>query len=1170
MTFYEVLEQVIDLLQRYGRVSYRALRRQFELDDTYLEDLKAEIIEVQQLAVDQDGTLLIWTGGSDTTLVPVQGQAQTPAATPSQIDQQHDMPVEQIAQPALLAAEPVAITAERRQLTVMFCDLVGSTALSSQLDPEELRDLVLAYQKVCAEVTQRFDGHIAQYLGDGVLVYFGYPLAHEDDAQRAVRAGLEIVEAIGALHVDSLRERGIQLGMRVGIHTGLVVVGDVGGGSRQEQLALGETPNIAARIQELAEPNTVVISATSQRLVQGYFVCHDLDLHAFKGSATPVQVYRVLHAGEAQSRFDVAITRGLTPLVGREQEVQLLLERWERATDGMGQVVLLSGEAGIGKSRLVEVLKDHLVAKAATWEYRCLPYHQHSAFYPVIAHLQRVLAWRREDPALEKLRKIEEALAQFPMPLPEVVPLFAQLLSLPLPERYPPLDLTPQRQKQKTLEALLVWLLQETERQPVLFVVEDLHWSDPSTVEFLSLLIDQVPTTRLCMVCTFRPVFRPPWTAHAHLTQVMLDRLPRHQAALMIERVTGGKALPAEVHRQLVAKTDGVPLFVEELTKMVLESGWLREAEGHYELIGLLPPLAIPTTLHDSLMARLDRLAMAKTVAQLGATIGRQFSYELLQAVSPGDEATLQHALDRLVEVELLYQRGLPPQATYMFKHALIQEVAYQSLLKSTRQHYHRQIAQALAERFVDTAVTQPELLAHHYTEAGLSAQAVPYWQQAGQRAVERSANVEAISHLTRGLEVLRGLPATPERIQQELTLQLALGLPLLMLKGHTAPEVEHAYSRALALCQQVGDSPQRFAALEGLWAFYNARGMFHISRELAEQSLSLAQGMGDALFLHEAHVALGTTLFSLGEFVPARTHLEQACAFYTTRQGRSGTLSSGTLSSGVARSVSCFAWASWALWMLGYPDRALTRSHESLTMAQALSHGYSLGFAVYMSAILHQYRREVQAVQEQTTVLLALASEEGFTRWLAGGTILQGWALAAQGSAEAGIKQIHQGLTAWRAMGGKLALPYLLGLLAEAYGKAGQAAEGLRILAEALALVHEYGERRFEAELHRLKGELLLQAGVLQSGAPGPESDVCNPQAAGAETCFHQAIDIARHQHAKSLELRAVISLSRLWQTRSKRAEAHQMLAETHGWFTEGFATPNLQEAEALLAALA
>jgi class 3 adenylate cyclase/predicted ATPase len=1152
VTFYQVLEQVLALLQRHGRISYRALKRQFDLDDIYIADLKAELIEILHLATDQDGTMLVRAGGPDTTPVLAQDQTYTPQSTPPQTEPQHDTPADQTTQLALLPAESVTLEAERRHLTVMFCDLVGSTALSSRLDPEELRDVVLAYQKVCAEVVQRFDGHIAQYLGDGLLVYFGYPQAHEDDAQRAVRAGLKIVETIGTLYTHPRRDKGTQLAMRIGIHTGLVVVGKVGDGDRQEQLALGETPNIAAHIQGLAEPNTVVISSTSQRLVQGYFVCHDLGLHALKGVAIPVQVYGVLYESGAQSRLDVVAKRGFTPLVGREQEVRMLMGRWEQVKDGMGQAVLLNGEAGIGKSRLVEALKDQLVGEAARLiECRCSSYDQHSALHPMIAHLHRVLVWRREDPPSEKLCKLEEALAQFPMPLSEVVPLLASLLSLPLPERYPPLALTPQRQKQKTMEVLLRWLLQETERQPVLFIMEDLHWSDPSTLEFLSLLLDQVPTTHVYVLCTFRPGFHLPWTLQAHLTLLTLSRLPRHQTALMIESVTGGKPLPVEVHQQLVAKTDGVPLFVEELTKMVLESGWLREADGQYELTGPLPSLAIPTTLHDSLMARLDRQVTAKPVAQLGATIGRQFSYELLQAVSPLDEATLQDALWRLVQAELLYQRGLPPQATYTFKHALIQEVAYQALLKTTRQQYHRQIARTLAERFPDTAATQPELLAHHYTEAGLIEPALPYWQQAGQRAVERSAHVEAISHLTTGLEVLQYLPATPERTQQELTLQLALGAPLLMLKGHTAPEVEHAYSRALAICQQAGDSPQRFAAMEGLWAFYNARGMFHISRGLAEQSLVLAQNMCDPLFIHEAHVALGTTLFSLGEFVAARAHLEQACTFYASYEGRSGTLSSG-----IARSVSSFCWASWSLWMLGYPDRALTRSYESLTVAQKVSHAYSLGCALYMSAILYQYRGEIQRVQEQTAELLTFAREAGFARWLAGATILQGWILTQQDEPEAGIVQIHQGLVAWRAMGGKLALPYLLGLLAEAHGNAGQAAEGLRVLGEALAIVDESGERRFAAELHRLKGELLLQ----QARSLRTE----------AESCFRQAIDLARDQQAKSLELRAVMSLSRLWQTQGKRAEAYQMLAEIYGWFSEGFETPDIREAKSLLAILA
>ena len=635
MDFYAVLERVLALLQQHKRVTYRALQRQFDLDEAYLEDLKAEIIEARQLAVDEGGRVLVWTeaaGMAPVSVLPlpqVAPQPSTPADSPP-----HDAP-----SPTLSGTSE----AERRQLTVLFCDVVDSTTLARQLDPEDYREVVRAYQATCGAVIQRFDGYIAQYLGDGLLVYFGYPQAHEDDAQRAVRAGLEMLDALAPLQARLAADKGIRLAVRLGIHTGLVVVGAMGAGGRQEQLALGDTPNVAARLQSLAAPDTVVVSDATWRLVQGYFACDDLGPQTLKGVETPVQVYRVLGTSGAQSRLDVVSPRGLTPLVGREAEVALLRERWVQARDGLGQVVLLSGEAGIGKSRLVQVLHEHVTAEPHTrLEWRCSPYAQQSPLHPVIAHLHRLLRWRPDDTPAEKLGVLEETLAASGLALPEVVPLIATLLSLPLPERYPLLTLTPQRQRQKTLDALLAWLLTEATRQPVLLTVEDLHWIDPSTLEFLTLLIDQGPTARLLTLLTCRPEFLSPWGFRAHLTPLTLSRLPRPQATQMTVWATGGKALPSEVVEQIVAKTDGVPLFVEELTKMVLESGLLREGEERYELTGPLPLLAIPATLHDSLMARLDRLATVKGLAQLGATLGREFSYELLQAVSPWDEATLQ------------------------------------------------------------------------------------------------------------------------------------------------------------------------------------------------------------------------------------------------------------------------------------------------------------------------------------------------------------------------------------------------------------------------------------------------------------------------------------------------------------------------------------------------
>jgi class 3 adenylate cyclase/predicted ATPase len=1048
--------------------------------------------------------------------------------------------------------------AERRQLTVLFCDLVGSTALSEQLDPEELRDIVRAYQAVCAEVIRRFDGHIAQYLGDGLLVYFGYPLAHEDDAQRAVRSGLGILEETGRLNARLERDKGVELAVRLGGHTGLVVVGEMGGPGRYELIALGQTPNLAARLQEIAEPNTMVISAATHRLVRGFFACQVLGSRNFKGISRSVSAYRVLGESEAQSRLEVAADNGLTPLVGREQEIELLLERWQQARDGQGHVVVLSGEAGIGKSRLIRRVRERLAEERHTeWVCRCSPYHQHSALYPVIDLLQRMLRLQRDDSPEEKLRKLEEAFSPTAISLSEVIPLFAALLSLPLPERYAPPTIPPERLKRKTLEASLAVVLAAAAQQPMLFIVEDLHWIDASTLELLNLLIDQCPTTRLLMLLTCRPEFRPPWSPRSHLAQLTIGRLARAQAAVMVENVAKGKGLPAEVSEQIVAKTDGVPLFVEELTKMVLESGLLREAENSYELTRPLPALEIPATLHDSLMARLDRLSTVKVVAQLGSAIGRTFSYELMRAISALDEATLQRELGRLVEAELLYQRGLPPQATYVFKHALIQEEAYQSLLKGIRQQYHQQIAQALIEQFPETAETQPELVAHHYTEAGLVAQAIPYWQRAGQRALQRSANVEAIAHLTKGLALLETLPDTPERIQQELVLQTTLGPAVRAVKGQGTPEVERVYTRARELCQRIGEAPQLFDVVRGLWGYYLTRGEYRIAHGLGEQSLHLAQRIGHPVPLLKAHNALGITLYWLGDFPAARAHLDQGMTLYDPQQ-HSALASVG----GPDPGVTCLSYGAHVLWLLGYPDQALGRVQNALTLARELSYPFSLAFALNFAARLHQRRREGRAAQELAEVLITLAIEQGFAHYVATGTILRGWALAEQGQTEDGIALMNRGLEAYRATGSQLSLSRDLALLAEAYEKVGQTAEGLTALAEALAVVHETQGRYHEAELHRLKGEFVLRQRV----AAGVNPTSIEQEAA---ICFRQALDLATRQHSKLLELRAAVSLGRLWQRQGKRAEAQQMLAELYGWFTEGFETADLQEANALLAKL-
>jgi class 3 adenylate cyclase/tetratricopeptide (TPR) repeat protein len=965
----------------------------------------------------------------------------------------------------------------------MFCDLVGSTALSEQLDPEELREVVRTYQGVSAAVITRFEGHIAQYLGDGLLVYFGYPGAHEDDAQRAVQTALGILVAIH--QAPLLQQHGVQV--RLGIHTGQVVVGEIGGGAKREHLALGETPNLAARVQGVAEPDTVVISAATYRLVHGLFEFQDLGPQTLKGISTPLSLYRVVRESQAQSRFEVAIRTGLTPLIGREHEVGLLQDRWAQAKGGTGQVVLLSGEAGIGKSRLVQTLKEHVLSEDATRiEFRCSPYYQNSALYPLIEHLQRLLQFHREESPQAKLEKLQQALARYHFPQADTLPLLAALLSLPHPEGAPPLTLSPQKQKQKTQAAVVAWLVEEAEKAAVYCIWEDLHWADPSTLEVLSLLLDQVPTARFFLLLTFRPEFSPPWGSRAYLTPLVLSRLPRTQAEEMVEKVTGGKTLPAEVFTQIVRKTDGVPLFVEELTKMVIES------VGSIESIGsvgshnrtLLQAIAIPATLHDSLMARLDRLGPAKEVAQMGATVGREFSYELLQAVAPVEEASLQQALRQLVEAELVYQRGVPPQSTYLFKHALVQDTAYQSLLKSTRQQYHKQIAHVLEGRFPETTETQPELLAHHYTEAGLTAQAIPYWQQAGQRAVQRSAHAEAVAHLARGLDLLKTLPDTPEHIQQELTLQVILGTSLIATKGYGASEVEQAYNKARRLCQRVGETPQLFPALSGLWMYYLQQANLQTAGELGDQLLVLAESQHAPTLLLAAHRVLGTTAYWRGEFIAARDHMEQGFALYDLQRHHTPASRYGAGNDPV---VSCLSYTAWALWHLGYPDQALQKSHEMLALARDLSHPFTLAWALNAASWARLYRREGQAAYTLADEAIALSITQDFPHWLAMGLEMRGKALIELGQWEEGTAQLQQGIEAYRATGSVLGTRGgNFAELARGHGYRGRVEEGLRMLAEALATADKTGECYYKAEMYRLKGTLTLQSKV-----PGPKSIV-------------------------------------------------------------------------------
>jgi class 3 adenylate cyclase/predicted ATPase len=1111
MDFYAVLDQVVELVRNRGRVSYQALKLKFDLDDKHFQALKEELLFAHRGTIRDEGSGFVWAG--EPRVSRATPQSQSPEA-------------------------------ERRHLTMLFCDLVGSTPLASQFDPEEWREIMRAYYDTCGKVIARFDGHIAVYLGDGLLVYFGYPLAHEDDAQRAVRAGLGIVEAVGQLNAGLAEKHGVSLAVRLGCHTGLVVVGQLSGTGRDD-MALGETPNIAARLQGIAEPNTLVIGALTHQLLGGLFTCRSLGSPPLKGVAAPLEAYQVLSESTARSRLEAIGSIGLTPLVGRQTEVQRLEESWAEVVDGRGQVVLLSGEAGIGKSRLVRHISEHTSDTAWLVPFQCSPFYQDTALHPVIDALQRVaLGFERQDSATQKMRKLEGWLVQNGQPLADAVPLFSSLLSIPLTPEYTPPTAPPDQLKQQTLQAIASIMLNRAARQPLLFVMEDLQWVDPTTIELLSLIIEQVAATRIMMLLTYRPDFEAPWAPLAHLSAVTLGRLAPDEAAELISRVAGGKTLPVDVMSQVIAKTDGVPLFVEELTKMVLESGLLVEHAERYELTGPLTALAIPNTLHDSLTARLDRLSPVKSLAQLAATLGRDFSYALLRAVAPWDEDSLRRGLRQLTEAELLYEQGLPPTSTYRFKHALIQDAAYQSLLKSTRQQHHQRIAQTLESRFSETVSAQPELLAHHYTEAGLTAQAIPYWQAAGQRALQRYANNEAATHARRGLELLSTLPETPQRAKQELSLQILLGPALSCVHGPQS--VEHIYARACELARHVGSTPGLFPALSGLQYAQIVRGQMHRAQALAEEFLGLAEPTHDPLILAVGHRMLAYTAWWQGDVIDVRDHSAQGLGFYNRDQHRTCVVNYAQDSG-----VLCGYLSAFAEWALGYPTRAVQAMERTLAHARGLEHPYSVAITLMMSAQLSQLRRDPECARTQAEAAIAVSREHGLDAVELWCLLPRGWALAEQGEVTKGIADIREGMERRRAHGIGAVWPWFFALLAEAYGKVGQLGEGLTALQEALQWVQRNDERLYEAEVYRIRGELLLKQDV--------------PDTVEAEQCFQRALQVARQQQAKSWELRAAMSLSRLWQQEGKHDDARELLMPVYGWFTEGFDTADLQDARVL-----
>ena len=1040
--------------------------------------------------------------------------------------------------------------AERRQLTVMFVDLVGSTALSARLDPEDMREIVGAYHRSCAEQITKAGGFVTKYMGDGVLAYFGYPQAHEHDAERAVLAGLALVEAVPKLSTVA----GSPLQVRIGIATGLVVVGDlIGMGAAQEQAVVGDTPNLAARLQGIAEPNTVAIAEGTRRLLGNLFEFEDLGAKDLKGIAGPVRAWAAVRASLAEGRFEALHTTGLTALVGREEELELLLRRWSRARTGEGQVVLLSGEAGIGKSRLTAALLERLSGEAHTrLRYFCSPQHTDSAFYPIIGQMERAARLAHADKPQAKLDKLDAALAQISTS-PQDAALFAEMLSLANDGRHPALELAPEQRRQRTLEALTLQISELARRRPVLMIFEDAHWVDPTSLEVLGRTVDRIKTLPVLLIVTFRPEFDAPWIGQSHVTSLTLNRLGEREAAAIVARLVGNKALPADVLAAIVERTDGIPLFVEEMTKAVLEA----ESEGAARrTVAAVPSsaVAVPASLHASLMARLDRLGPTKEVAQIGSAIGREFSHVLLARVARKSEAELGSALDRLVQAGLLSRQGVPPQASYLFKHALVQDAAYGTLLREPRRALHARIAETLESQFAESAESRPEILAHHCTGAGLIEKGADLWGKAGQRSLARSALVEAAGQLMRALAQIAALPTTPALRQEEIKLQVAFANALMHTKGFAASETKAALDqarlsieRAEALGEPSEDPLLLFSVLYGFWVanFVGFNG--DVMRELAAQFLALAEKQSATAPLMIGHRLNGVSLLFTGDIAGGRAHFNRAIALYDPAEHRPLATRFGA-----DIGVTILSSRSWALWMLGYPEAALADIDQAIKDArdtgQAATLMHALNFTLHPLIHCGNYAAANALLDE----LVALAEEKGASFWKARGMLLQGSLLALTGKASKAVQMITSGIAALGSTGTTLWSPLYLSFSARAHTEVGQFDDANRCIGEAMAAVETTKETWCEAEVHRVAGEIALML---------PE-----PDAAKAEACFERALAVARQQQAKSWELRAATSLARLWRDQGKRDEARDILAPIYGWFTEGFDTLDLKQAKALL----
>ncbi|MFO1049382.1 MAG: adenylate/guanylate cyclase domain-containing protein [Geminicoccaceae bacterium] len=1036
------------------------------------------------------------------------------------------------APPGPLAAPPRS-RAERRQLTVMFVDIIGSTALSGRLDPEAMRSVLLAYQNAVAGEIARYRGHIAKFMGDGVLAYFGWPEADEDEAERAARAGVGIVEAVPRLTTPA----GDPLAVRVGIATGVVVVGDlIGEGGAQEEAVIGETPNLAARLQEVAGPGAVLVAEGTRRLLGDVFDLRTLGPLRLKGFARPVTGYRVVGERPADSRFEARRSGLLLPMFGREQELGLVLERWRRARAGEGQAVLLVGEPGIGKSRLVRAALDALTGEEhVELRYQCSPQHTGTALWPVAQQLARAAGFTPGQTEASKLDGLEAMLRQAASEVGDVAPLVAALLGINVGGRYPTRELTPQQRRLRTLAALVDHLLGLARRRPALMVLEDAHWADPTTLELVGHTLNGIAGARVLMLLTSRPDNQPGLGGHPHVTRLTLNRLGRGAAEAIVTHLAGG-GLPPAVLAAITARTDGVPLFVEELTKAMLEAG---PGEG-----GAIA--AVPASLHASLMSRLDRVPGVKAVAQAAACIGREFTYPLLAAASPLPEQEVLAALDRLAAAELIFARGEPPDVAYSFKHALVRDAAYESLLKTQRQQLHARIAETLEERFPETAATEPELLARHYAGAGLAELSVKHWQRAAELAIARSANVETIEHCHQAQAQLRLLQPSPERSRAELEILLAEG-EAVRSGNYAAPEAELVYSRACELCEELGDPVRLVHALRGLWAFYYVATRWADAVRVTDRLDKAAQSVRDPVALAVRDYAMGAMELYRGQPAEAARRLRTALRHHGEDDRHAHIRHAGHDTVTLIH-----VHLMLAQWILGFPEQALDTSAEGLEIARRIAHPFSLATMLCSSVVARVLARDWDAAEALAVEAQDVCTRHGLTacRALAG-------IMSDAGSVGPEASELtRERLAALHRSGGTFFKSVALGRLALTLCESGDADAAIASAEEAVRVARTDGELCWEAEALRILGEAKWATGAY---------DV-----AEVEADFTAAVAIARRQEARSFELRAATSLARLWYGRGRAGGAYDLLAAVYGRYTEGFDRLDLIEARALLGELA